>query len=171
MHFRAARRSRRATRGFRPKRLIASECGAFDVGQLRFEVVTDPDGPRDRMFFFLRRLPSQNGASQVRGAPVAGAARSSSSRATCGPTETPRSCTSSSWRYMSTDDDRALGKDANRVLWPWVRRFSRRFDAVRRPGDAARAPRRAPRPRRTISATEAHITAKIRRTPPQKYLL
>ena len=78
---------------------------------------------------------------------------------------------SSPWRYMSTDDDRALGKDANHVLWPWARRFSRMFDAVRRPRDAARAPRRAPRPRRTISATEAHITAKIRSTSPQKYLI
>ena len=153
MHFRAARRRRRASRGFPPKRLIARECVAFYVGELRFEVVVDPDGLRDRMFFFLRRLPAQNVASQVRCAPAAGAARSSSPRATCGPTETPRPSMSSPWRYMSTDDDRALGKDANHVLWPWARRFSRRFDAVRRPRDAARAPRRAPRPRpgRTIS--------------------
>ena len=151
MHFRAARRRRRALRVFPPKRLIARECVAFYVGELRFEVVVDPDGPRDRMFFFLRRLPAQNVASQVRCAPAAGAARSSSPRATCGPTETPRPSMSSPWRYMSTDDDRALGKDANHVLWPWARRFSRMFDAVRRPRDAARAPRRAPRPRRTIS--------------------
>ena len=124
MHFRAARRRRRALRVFPPKRLIARECVAFYVGELRFEVVVDPDGPRDRMFFFLRRLPAQNVASQVRCAPAAGAARSSSPRATCGPTETPRPSMSSPWRYMSTDDDRALGKDANHVLWPWVRRFS-----------------------------------------------
>ena len=60
MHFRAARRRRRASRGFPPKRLIARECVAFYVGELRFEVVVDLDGPHDRMFFFLRRLPAQN---------------------------------------------------------------------------------------------------------------
>ena len=130
---------------------VPGAAGKEDEINIGMEVVVDPDGPRDRMFFFLRRLPAQNVASQVRCAPAAGAARSSSPRATCGPTETPRPSMSSPWRYMSTDDDRALGKDANHVLWPWARRFSRMFDAVRRPRDAARAPRRAPRPRRTIS--------------------
>ena len=138
----------------------------FYVGCRRSESVPDPNVLRDRPFVFPRRLPASNVASQVRGAPTAGAARSSSSRVAGGPSETPRPSTSSSRRYAFTDDDHGLGKGANKLRWSRALRFSQRFDAVRRPGVAARAPRRAHGPRRMIAATEEHVTAKICRTSP-----